>query len=154
YRLRMFVRRHWLPLAATAAILLVLVGSGAAIVWQSRQIAHEAQNTLQVKNFLFGLFTAVDPREAKGREVSARELLDRGAERIGRNQALDVVQRAEIEGTLGRIYYQLALFDQADKLQSGALTALSTMPSEALRLARIQIEHADTLSARGEAKKA
>jgi serine/threonine-protein kinase len=83
YRLRKFARRYWLPLAAASALLLVLLASTAAVLRQSRQIAHEAQNTLQVKNFLFGLFTAVDPHEAKGREVSARELLD-AAPRVSR----------------------------------------------------------------------
>lgn len=154
YRLRMFVRRHWLPLGAAAAIVLLLIGGSAAIVWQSRQIVHEAQNTLQVKNFLLGLFTAVDPREAKGREVSARELLDRGAERIDRHKALDPEQRAEIESTLGRIYYQLGLYDQADTLQSGAIAVLSAMPSQVLKLARAQVERSDTLDARGDLKRA
>jgi len=154
YRMKMFLRRHWLPLGAAAAILGVLIAGGAAIVWQSRQIAREAQNTLQVKNFLFGLFTAVDPRAAKGREVSARELLDRGAERIERNPVLDPVQRAEIESTLGRIYYQLGLYDQADKLQSSAIAALAAMPAQALRHARTQTDRAETLSGRGEPKQA
>jgi len=154
YRLRMFVRHYWLPLAAASAILLILIGSGSAVVWQSRQTAAEAQNTLQVKNFLFGLFAAVDPREAKGREVSAHELLDRGARRIERDKALDPAQRAEIESTLGRIYYQLGLYDQADKLQTSAIAALSAMPAQALRLARTQVEHADTLDGRGDLKTA
>src|SRR6185437_933696 len=76
YQLRMFARRHWLPLSATVLIVLILLASGAAIVWQSRQIAREAQNTLQVKDFLFGLFTAVDPNLAKGRTLTANELVD------------------------------------------------------------------------------
>jgi len=155
YRLRMFVRRHWLPLAAAATILLILIGSGAAIVWQSQRVAHEAQNTLQVKNFLFGLFTAVDPHEAKGREVSARELLDRGAEGIAQNAALDTEQRGEIEATLGRTYYQLGLFDQANTLQLSALQALAAAGSgNALLLVRTESQRADTLQELGDLKAA
>jgi serine/threonine-protein kinase len=152
YRLRVFVRRHWLPLAAAAMILLILIGSGAAVVWQSQRVAHEAQNTLQVKDFLFGLFTAVDPHEAKGREVSARELLDRGADRVAQNAALDAEQRAEIEATLGRTYYQLGLFDQASKLQDNTIRVLSADPARHLLLARTQSDRADTLTELGDLK--
>jgi eukaryotic-like serine/threonine-protein kinase len=154
YQLRKFVRRHWLPIAAAATILLILLASGAAMVWQSRQIAREAQNTLQVKDFLYGLFTAVDPNVAKGRDVSARELLDRGAERIERNKALDAQQRAEIEATLGRIYWQLGLFDQANKLQDSAIKTLLLDPQWALQLARAESERADSLTDIGDLKAA
>ncbi|HEX3124823.1 MAG TPA: serine/threonine-protein kinase [Rhodanobacteraceae bacterium] len=154
YRMRVFARRHWLPLTVTAVFALTLVGSAAAIVWQSRQVAHEAQNTLQVKNFLFGLFTAVDPHEAKGREVSARELLDRGAQRIGTSASLDEEQKAEIESTLGRIYYQLGLLDQADKLQEDAIKTLAARGDRQLLYARTESDKADTEAERGDLKAA
>src|SRR5678815_2933149 len=123
-------------------------------LWQSRQIAYEAQNTLQVKNFLFGLFTAVDPHEAKGREVSARELLDRGAERIAQQSGLDTEQRAEIQATLGRTYYQLGLFDQANVLQQSAIKALASERSRGLLLAWTQAQRAETLVELGDLKSA
>ena len=154
YRLRKFVRRHWLPLAAAATIFLILIVSAAAIVWQARQTEHEARTTLAVKDFLYGLFTAVDPREAKGREVSAHELLDRGAERIGRNRSLDQAQKAEIEGTLGRIYYQLGLFDQANTLQENAIKALSANRAQTSLFAQVEAERADTLADLGDLKSA
>jgi serine/threonine protein kinase/tetratricopeptide (TPR) repeat protein len=154
YQMRKFVRRHWLPLAAAAAIVMVLIGSGVAMIWQSRQIAREAQNTLQVKDFLFGLFTAVDPRYSKGRDVSAHELLDRGAQRIERNKLLDPQQRAEIESVLGRIYYSLGVFDRASSLQESAIQALSADPSRRLLLAQTQAERADTLIELGDTKSA
>jgi serine/threonine-protein kinase len=154
YRLRKFARRHWLPLAAGAVLLLTLSASGMAIVWQARQTAHEARTTRAVKDFLFGLFTAVDPREAKGREISAHELLDRGAKRIERNRLLDAEQKAEIEGSLGRIYYQLGLFDPAGKLQENAIQALSATSAQALLLAQTEAERADTLNDLGDMKAA
>ncbi|MEP7043162.1 MAG: tetratricopeptide repeat protein [Dokdonella sp.] len=154
YRLRKFVRRHWLPLAGSAAILLILVASGAAVIWQARQTAHEARTSLAVKEFLFGLFTAVDPHEAKGREVSAHELLDRGAQRIERDSALDSGQKAEIESALGRIYYQLGLFDQANTLQDHAIRALSANPEHILLLLQTEAERANTLAELGDLKTA
>jgi serine/threonine-protein kinase len=145
YRMRKFVRRYWLPLTAAATVALVLIGSGVVIVWQARQTEHQAQTTLAVRDFLYGLFTAVNPHEAKGREVSARELLDRGAERIDRNTTLDAAQKGEVEGMLGRIYYSLGLFDRANNLQEGAISSLSAIRAPSLQIARIEIERADTL---------
>ena len=153
YRARVFVKRHWLPLAATAALLLVIVIGSATVAWQARRTEHQAQTTLAVKDFLFGLFTAVDPTEAKGRTVSANELLDRGAKTIGRNTTLDIEQRGEIEATLGRIYFQLGLYDQAKSLQdSAALKLASGAPPDLL--ARAKRERAETLASQGDLKTA
>jgi serine/threonine protein kinase len=154
YRVRKFARRHWLPLAASAMILATLLASGAAVVWQARQTEHQAHTTLAVKDFLLGLFTAVDPREAKGREVSAHELLDRGAQRIERDHVLDASQKGEIEATLGRIYFQLALYDQANKLQENSIEVLAGDPAQALLLARTEVERVETLIGLGDQKAA
>jgi serine/threonine-protein kinase len=154
HQMRKFVRRHWLPLAAALLIIAIVFGSGIAIVRQSRQVAREAENTLQVKDFLYGLFTAVDPRAAKGRVVSANELLDRGAERVQRNTTLDPEQRAEIEATLGRIYYQLGLSDKARDLQQNALKVFATGAASPRLVAKTQAEYADTLTNSGDLKAA
>ena len=147
YQMRKFVRRYWLPLGAVAMILATALASALALAWQARQIEHEAQNTLQVKDFLFGLFTAVDPHQARGRNVSASELLDRGAQRIARDKTLDAQQRAEIEGTLGRIYYTLGHYDQAQALQQHAMLARGGQPA-------LQRELAETYAARGDLARA
>jgi len=151
YRLRMFARRHWLPLSAATLLALVLLASGAAIVWQSRQIAREALTTLAVKDFLLGLFTGVDPILNKGRAITANELLDRGVKRVAANTDLDGEQRAEIEATLGRIYSRLGMYAQGDKLQASAIAALATNTG---LLARTQRERAETLIEIGDLKEA
>ena len=150
YQFRKFVRRHWFPLAAAATIFLVLLVSGTAIVWQAHQLARASQNNIQVKDFLFGLFTAVDPHFAKGKEVSARELLDRGATGIERNKSLDAEQKAEIESVLGRIYWQLALYEPANKLQGSAIAVLRTDNQESLLLAMTEADRATTLADLGD----
>ncbi|HEY0178045.1 MAG TPA: serine/threonine-protein kinase, partial [Dokdonella sp.] len=69
YRVGRFVRRHWLPLGAGAAIAAALAVGAAGIVWQARRVAREARTTAEVKDFLIALFDSVDPRESKGRDV-------------------------------------------------------------------------------------
>jgi tetratricopeptide (TPR) repeat protein len=82
--------------------------------------------------------------------VSARELLDRGAARVQRDSTLEPGQRAEIDATLGRIYYQLALYEQAKGLQEGASRLLAADPSHTLLAARTDAERAETLAALGD----
>ena len=145
YRLRKFARRYWLPLAAAAALLLVIVGGSLIVAADARKIAHEATTKLAVKDFLLGLFAAVDPHEAKGKNITARELLDRGVQSVEYDRVLDNAQKAEIDATLGRIYYQLGLFDQASALQETAIRAISADPGQGLLLAETEAEHAQTL---------
>jgi len=154
YRLRKFARRYWLPLAAAAALLVVIVGGSLIVAADASKIAHEATTKLAVKDFLLGLFAAVDPHEAKGKNITARELLDRGVQSIEYDRVLDSAQKAEIDATLGRIYYQLGLFDQASALQKTAIEAISADPGQALLLAETEAEHAQTLTDMGDAKSA
>ncbi len=154
YRMRKFVRRFWMPLAAAAVVVVTLVGSNLAMMRQSQRTEHEAHTTSAVKDFLFGLFAAVDPREANGRDISARELLDRGAESIGANQTLDAAQKAEIQATLGRIYYQLGLFKKADALQESALQSLVADHGKPTLVTQVEEDRVDTLTELGDQKNA
>jgi len=153
YRAARFVTRHSLPLAAGVLFLLVIVGGSLALFLQARQMDRQAQASLAVKDFLLGLFTAVSPSEAKGREITAHELLDRGAHHIERNQALDLTEKAEIQATLGRIYYQIGLFEQADSLQQAAASAMRAS-GQALLLAQTEADRAMTLLEKGDIKTA
>ena len=154
YRLRKFARRYWVPLAAAAVLLLAIVVGSLIVAADARKIAREATTKLAVKDFLFGLFAAVDPHEAKGKNITARELLDRGVRSIEYNRVLDSAQKAEIDATLGRIYYQLGLFDQASALQQTAIEAFAADPGQALLLAETEAERAQTLTDMGDAKSA
>lgn len=158
YRMRKFVRRHWLPLGTgVAAAAAVLIGS-VAVAWEARQREHEAERALReehsnkaVKEFLFGLFAAVDPREAKGKDVGARELLDRGAQRIDKIRN-EPALAAELQSVLGRIYFWLGVYDQATNLQRRSIDALKADGTQALLLAHTETDLAETLLQTGDMK--
>jgi tetratricopeptide (TPR) repeat protein len=120
YRARKFVRRHRLGVAAGAAVALALVAGLGAALWQARAAAREAAKAREVKDFVVDLFQVSDPAESRGREITARELLDRGVHRVdsvlGRQPAL----REELLGVLGRIHRELGLYPQADTLLTRA----------------------------------
>ena len=107
--MRKFVRRHWLPLAAgAAALLVVLVGAG-VIAFEARERAREAERALRetkttaaVKDFLLGLFAGADPRANAGKQVSVRDLLDKGAEHIDKDLSAQPALQAELKGNARR----------------------------------------------------
>ena len=133
YRAAKFVRRHRLAVAA-AVLLVVAAGVGATTTWVQAQIAaREGRRAAQIRDFLVGVFEISDPNRSRGESVTARELLDRGSERIGRELSGDPQLQSDMRTVLGRIYHQLGLFDSARSHFEEALAvrrALAAPPAE------------------------
>ncbi|MEP6483791.1 MAG: serine/threonine-protein kinase [Rudaea sp.] len=145
YRMRKFVRRNWLPLSAGAVVLLLIVAGSIGMALQSRRIAAEAQTTAAVKDFLLNVFRGADPEQAKGHEISARELIDRGAERLTGGMQDQVLLRGELESVVGSIYNDLALPDKADALEQRAIQDLTDGHADSLLLAQSEHERSRAL---------
>lgn len=66
-----------------------------------------------MSTFLVDLFKVADPGEARGNEVTAREILDEGARRV----AVELEGQPEIQATMmdtmGQVYHSLGLYEQA-----------------------------------------
>ena len=148
YRLAKFMRRHRVGVAAAVVIATLAIAGVAGIVYQARETARQAQTVTTVKDFLIGIFNASSPNEAKGRDLSVRELLDRGSSQIEHSLETQPQLRSEMQGVLGRIYFQLGLYDQARALQVSALAASRT--SAPLNVAALERQYAETLAARGD----
>ena len=128
YRLRKFYRRHRIGVLAAAAVVLALVAGLVVSMLALRRAAterdralaarglatREAESARQVSDFLVELFEVSDPEYALGREVSAREILDRGAVRI--EGLVDDQPRvgARLLTVLGSVYSSLGLYDEAE----------------------------------------
>ncbi len=130
YRLSSYLRRHRL-LVGVAALIFALVTAFAAVT--ARQAAHAARQrdlaqaerdkAEKVSGFLIDLFRDVDPWAGDGDTVTAREILDRGTERIEQQLADQPELRASLFDAVGTVYLHLGLFDQAKPLLDAALTA-------------------------------
>jgi tetratricopeptide (TPR) repeat protein len=121
YRARKFVRRHRVGVGVLAVAVVALVGVAAAMGVQTRRIAREAEAKRQVSAFLSELFKVSNPSEARGGNVTARELLDRGVVKIRGSLHGDPRVRAELMATMGTVYLGLGLYDQAEPLLKDAL---------------------------------
>ncbi|HXU33366.1 MAG TPA: serine/threonine-protein kinase, partial [Thermoanaerobaculia bacterium] len=74
-----------------------------------------------VVDFLVGMFRVADPGESLGNRITARELLDRGAERLKTELANQPTRRARLADAIGQTYQRLGLYPQAEVLLSEAL---------------------------------
>jgi serine/threonine-protein kinase len=121
YRAGKFMRRHRFGVAATALVISTLAIGLFGTLSQARAKAIEARKAEEVKDFVLALFEASDPSRAQGEEITARELLDRGAERIESELGEQPEVQAEITGVVGMLYRELGLYDQADGLLTRSL---------------------------------
>ncbi|MEM9594662.1 MAG: serine/threonine-protein kinase [Acidobacteriota bacterium] len=123
YRLGKFIKRHRIAVVAATVIGALLVTFSALTSWQSLQLRRaldkserEARKAAEVTEFLTELFEVSDPGEALGNEVPAREILDRGADRIASELGGQPEIQAALMGTIGEIYLNLGLSKEGESL--------------------------------------
>ncbi len=144
YRTSKFVRRHRLPLAGLAALLLLLITFAIHTARQNRVIGAErntaeirrqeaekqrdiardereqAERQRQVANqiaeFLVDMFSMASPDPERAEALRARELLDRGARRIDLDLVTSPAQRGALQQAMGRAYIALGLYPAARPL--------------------------------------
>jgi serine/threonine protein kinase/Tfp pilus assembly protein PilF len=128
YQIRKLVTRHRVPFAAAAALLVLLVGFAVAMALQARRIAaerdrasREATTALRVSDFLTDLFKVSSPNEARGNAITAREILDKGVEKIGSELADEPEIQARLMLTMGNVYSSLGLYKKATPLLEKSL---------------------------------
>ncbi len=115
-----FVRRHQLETAMAALVLVViLAASFAAMQFRSRAVL-ERERAEEVADFLIELFEAPSPDQAKGKEITARQILDRGKRQIREYRGGQPLLYARLASTMGEVYYNLGLYEDARKLQADA----------------------------------
>ncbi len=135
YRLRKFAGRHRLGVALGAALALTVVAAGVGLALESARIAAErdravaaeqralteAATVRQISDFLGSLFKVSDPIQGRGADVSAREVLDRGAERIRTSLTGQPDVQARLLYELGSVYVSLGLNESAIPLLEQAV---------------------------------
>ena len=75
----------------------------------------EAERANQIAEFLAQLFRVSDPTQGADRDVSAREILRRGAARLDEATNVQPATRALLLDTIGVVYTNLGLYDEADE---------------------------------------
>jgi class 3 adenylate cyclase/tetratricopeptide (TPR) repeat protein len=132
-------------LVAVAGVVVVAFALTMAV--QARRIARErdranleAAAARQVTDFLVGLFQVSDPNESRGAAITARELLERGAERVDKELADQPLLQAKLMRAIGTVDVQLGLLDAGGKLLERAWQIRSA------RLGRHDLETAESIA--------
>jgi serine/threonine-protein kinase len=133
YRASRFLGRHRWPASAAAAFGLLLVAFTAITAAQAAHVAAERDRAERVAAVLVDLFRSAD--DGDGGTVTAREILDRGAERVRSEIAGPPELRATLLEALAGAYRNLGLYEQAEPLLVEALTVRRRRGGAELRLA-------------------
>lgn len=99
YRLSKFVRRNSVPVAAAATIVIVLSAAGFATYRMAHEAKRERDTARAVAQFMASIFEQNDPAQSKGKNLTAKEALERGVERID----TELAGRPEVQGILKHI---------------------------------------------------
>ena len=160
YRAGKFVRRHRAAVVAASLVFLVLATAVVVTTWQARRAtaasvrAEKARAQTQgVTDFLVRLLEASDPGESQGRDVTVREMLDRGAGLIDELQD-QPEQQAALLATMGFVYYRLSAYDRAQELLEEALDIRIALGVRGLELAEVLDDLGQVLMVRGDAERA
>jgi serine/threonine-protein kinase len=122
YRANRFVRRHRGAMAAVAAATLALVTFSIGMGLLARRANRQELIAKREARFLSSLFQAADPDVARGRTLSARDLLDQGAQRIDRELAGQPEVEAAMLGSMAASYRSLGAYDEGLRLARKAYT--------------------------------
>jgi len=101
------LRRRRGAAAAAAVVLLAVIAGTGAVAWQARQARAEADRANAIKDFLVQIFRASTPAAAKGRDVTAKELLALGSQRIEGALRDQPLAMAQLDDELGDIYNEM-----------------------------------------------
>src|SRR5690606_28993193 len=111
YRTSRLVRRNRVGALAGLLVALALVVGLAGTLWQAR-IARQERDRAQIGEakaqevaaFLIDLFKVADPSESLGNTITARELLERGAERVDDELPDQPLLQATMMDVVGQVY--------------------------------------------------
>ncbi|HST21710.1 MAG TPA: serine/threonine-protein kinase [Blastocatellia bacterium] len=140
YRASKFIGRNKIAVAVAVAFLILAVTATVLVINQSIRASRERDKAQRVSQFLVELFNVSDPGEARGNTVTAREILDKGAERIDRELADQPEVQATLMTTIGQVYVKLGLYDAALPLYEKAIATRRKLLGEQ------SIEYAETLN--------
>ena len=128
YWLRTYVRRHRVAVAVVAGLVLLLAGFSVVQGLQLRRITQERDRATRerdratrITDFMTGMFKVSDPSQARGNNVTAREILDKASTEIDPGLSKDPELQAQMMFTMGNVYEKLGLYSQSQSLLTRAL---------------------------------
>lgn len=156
YYSQRFVRRHSVGVAAGATFFCVIIAFTVALTIQNQHIAaerdkaaNESESAQAVSAFMLDVFSAAEPFNAQGREITARQLLEQAGQQVRGDKGMRPEVRARLLASIGRAFRRsgdpqrsLSYLEDAVHLRrqmsdQGGLAAAEDMSEQALTLLAI-----------------
>ncbi len=125
YRTSKLIGRYRRAFAALAACLVLVT---ALVSGYTVRLAHERDRARrgeakaeQVAAFLTDLFALADPEQSRGADITAREILTRGAERVRTDLADQPALQSAMLDVLGEVHASLGLYEEGRELLGRSL---------------------------------
>jgi tetratricopeptide (TPR) repeat protein/tRNA A-37 threonylcarbamoyl transferase component Bud32 len=135
YRAARLVVRRWPWVLAAASVAGLSVAFTLQLVHERDRARaaeataqREAAATRQVSELLVGLFEGADPAQGGRPDLTARDMVDRGRERVGATLAAQPELLARLRAVLGQVYAQMGRPREAQQLFEQALQWLLQQP--------------------------
>jgi serine/threonine protein kinase/Flp pilus assembly protein TadD len=116
YRLKKYVQRHGVAVAAASGAALLLVAFAITQSVQLRRTTRERDRANRITDFMTGMFKVSDPSESRGNSVTAREILDKASKEIDTGLTKDPELQAQLMDVMGSVYGSLGLYPRAQPL--------------------------------------
>lgn len=139
YRFVRFVARHRRVLISGAIVAVILISSLTLILRQYVATAVERARAQSVTRILTTALKSIDPAKADGKELTAREVFEQvGAVALSSPEEQPDT-RAELVATIARIYLQLGMPNEAQRLLDSLPSGESSTATEQnIALMRVQ----------------
>ncbi len=155
YRSSKFIKRHKIGMTLAAAIVVAVIGFGIQTFVQTKRVARERDKAERVSAFLADLLKVSDPSEARGNNITARDILDRGAARIESELRDQPEVQATLRDTIGQVYESLGLYQNAlTLLQQSLQTRRSLFGNNHAQVAESLVHLASVQRALGQSEAA
>lgn len=125
YRVVRFVRRHWIGVSASLAVLLAILGGAAVALWQAQIARQETLRAEAVSNFLASVFESATTDGGAGSDITARSLLETGSQRIERELAGQPAVRARLDAIMAKAWFYIGNSSRAVELYEAGRAAVA-----------------------------
>ena len=126
YRVRKFAKRNRWQVAAGLVFVLLLSGYAATVTIQQQRTARERDRAREYATFLTDLFSSPNPFDASSpadaRDITVREFMDIGIDRVRSRFAGDDELRISLFETIAKVYEGLGYSEKARGLYEEIVT--------------------------------
>jgi tetratricopeptide (TPR) repeat protein len=148
YRLRKALRRHWVGVAATGAVLAAVIGGSAVALIQSHKAERSTERERVVREFVTDMFRLngrTSVASAGTRAASPMNLLESGAQVIEQRFRGQPDMQAELFGVVGAVFSDMGAYKLAADYCARQIEALGLIGADRIEQARATLALAQAL---------